>query len=380
MAKANFVHLHNHSEYSLLDGAFRIADLVRAAMENGMEAVALTDHGNLFGAIPFYKEAKAAGIKPIIGMEAYIAQGSMRDRTREGGRVINDHLTILVKDEKGYRNLIKLSSIAFLEGFYYKPRLDLETLASYSEGLIALSGCLQGGIPRLLLAGKEKEARELAEKFKEIFGEGNFYLEIQNHGIEEELTVIPLLARLSRELEIPLVATNDCHFWKAEHHKAHDVLLALQTGRDIDDTSRVLRSNPETYFKSPDQMFELFKDFPEAIENTLAIAEKCNFELKFGGYHLPKFPIPEGFSSAEEYLEHLVMENLPSKIPDAGEEVFERVKYELSVISKMNFAGYFLVVWDIVNAAKRMGVWECHKPFHSSRSEQGNHGKCVLSI
>jgi len=356
MAKVKFVHLHNHSEYSLLDGAFRIADLVRAAAENGMEAVALTDHGNLFGAIPFYKEAKASSIKPIIGMEAYIAQGSMRDRTREGGRVINDHLTILVKDEKGYKNLIKLSSIAFLEGFYYKPRLDLETLASYSEGLIALSGCLQGGIPRLLLAGKEKEAKDLAGKFRDIFGDGNFYLEIQNHGIEEELTVIPLIARLSKETGIPLVATNDCHFWKAEHHKAHDVLLALQTGRDIDDASRVLRSNPETYFKSPEQMFELFKEFPEAIKNTVAIAERCNFELKFGGYHLPKFPIPDGFNSADEYLEHLVMENLPSRIPEAGEEVFERVKYELSVISRMNFAGYFLVVWDIVNAAKRMGV------------------------
>jgi len=356
MPGVRFIHLHNHSEYSLLDGAFRVRDLVTAASEMGMEAVALTDHGNLFGAIPFYKEAKKQGVKPILGMETYVAQGSMKERVRSGGKVINDHLTILVKNETGYKNLIKLSSVAFLEGFYYKPRVDLDTLGQYSDGLIALSGCLQGGIPRLLLADKWDEAKRLAARLSEIFGDGNFYLEIQNHGIEEELKVLPQIVKLAGELKLPLVATNDCHFWKAEHHKAHDALLALQTGRDIDDPSRVLRSNPEIYFKSPEQMLKLFSEYPEAVEATLEIADRCNFELEFGGYHLPRFPIPPEFESADTYLEHLVMERLPGRIPDAGEEVMERMRYELDIISKMNFAGYFLVVWDIVNAAKRMGV------------------------
>ena len=356
MKKADFVHLHNHSEYSLLDGAFRLKDIVKAAKEMNMEAVALTDHGNMFGAIPFYKEAKAQGVKPIIGMEAYVARGRLSDRSRPDGRVGNNHLTLLVKDEEGYRNLIKLSSIAYLEGFYYKPRVDLDLLEKYGGGLVAMSGCLQGGIPQLLLADRWDEAKELAGRLSEIFGPGGFYLEIQNHGIPEELDVIPKIAKLSSELGIPLVATNDCHFWKAEDHEAHDALLCLQTGKFLDDERRMLRSNAETYFKSPEEMKSLFGDYPEAIETTLEIAEKCNFELKFTGYHLPEFPIPKPFKDADEYLKHLVDERLHVRFPEVSEEVRERLRYELDVISRMNFSGYFLVVWDIVNTAREMSI------------------------
>ncbi|MCK4236970.1 MAG: PHP domain-containing protein, partial [Candidatus Krumholzibacteria bacterium] len=229
MAAANFLHLHNHSEYSLLDGAIRVKDLVSAAKEMGMSAVALTDHGNLFGAIPFYKEAVAAGIKPILGMEAYVAQGSMKDKSRSGRTVRNEHLTLLVKNEEGYKNLLRLSSIAYIEGFYYKPRIDLELLERYGAGLVGMSGCLQGGVPRLILADKRDEARKLASRLASVFEPGDFYLEIQNHGIPEEIKVVPELAKLSREIGLPLVATNDCHFCKAQDHRAHDVLLCMQT-------------------------------------------------------------------------------------------------------------------------------------------------------
>ncbi|UCF06733.1 MAG: DNA polymerase III subunit alpha [bacterium] len=356
MSTVRFIHLHNHSEYSLLDGAIRIKDLVATAKAMGMSAVALTDHGNLFGAVPFYNEATAAGIKPILGMETYIARGGIAERSRSGRIVRNDHLTLLVKNEEGYRNILQLSSIAYLDGFYYKPRIDLEILADHSAGLMALSGCLQGGIPRLLIAGKMEEARELAGRLASIFEPGDFYLEIQNHGIPEELAVISKISTLARELKLPLVATNDCHFVRAEDHRAHDVLLCLQTGKDLDDPSRMLRSNPETFFKSPEEMAVLFPDHPEALDTTVEVAEKCNIELKYSESHLPSFPIPEPYQSAGEYLEHIVMENLPQRVPEVSEAVRERIRYELETISRMDFAGYFLVVWDIVSAARMMGI------------------------
>ncbi|MBN1886272.1 MAG: DNA polymerase III subunit alpha [Candidatus Krumholzibacteriota bacterium] len=356
MSSARFLHLHNHSEYSLLDGAFRVKEIVAAAKEMGMPAVALTDHGNLFGTIPFYNEAVAAGIRPIIGMETYVAQRKMTDRSREGGLGRNDHLVLLVKNERGYRNLIELSSLAFLEGFYYKPRIDLDTLERFSEGLVALSGCIQGSIPRLLRAGKTEEARALAARFASIFAPGDFYLEIQNHGIREELETIPLLTALAAETGLPLVATNDCHYRRADDHGAHDVLLCIQTGKDLDDPNRSLRSHPELYFKSQDEMAALFPDHPEALAATLEIADKCDFSFGDSPLLLPDFPIPEPFGSSDDYLEHLVTAALPGRYPDVTDVIAERARYELGVISRMNFSGYFLIVWDIVNAAREKGI------------------------
>jgi DNA polymerase-3 subunit alpha len=356
MPAPRFIHLHNHSEYSLLDGAIRVKDLVASAKRMGMGAVALTDHGNLFGAIPFLKAAREAGIKPIVGMETYLADRTIKEKSRVAGQFHNDHLTLLVMNREGYRNLIELSSIAYVEGFYYRPRIDLDLLSAHADGLIGMSGCLQGGIARLLRADKWEEARALAGRLSSILGPGRFYLEIQNHGIPEEIALIPKMARLSEETGIPLVATNDCHYLKAEDHYAHDVLLCLQTGKDLDDPARVLRSNPETYFKTAEQMAALFPEHPGALETTLAIAEMCDFRLEKSGSHLPRFPLPPGFASAREYLEHVVMENLPRRVRTVDEGVLSRVRYELDVISKMNFDGYFLVVWDIVNAARERNI------------------------
>jgi DNA polymerase-3 subunit alpha len=357
MASARYVHLHNHSEYSLLDGAFRIEDLISTAKGMKMGAVAITDHGNLFGAIPFYREAEKQGVKPIIGMETYIAPGKLDERGRQGAKARNEHLTLLAKDLQGYRNLIELSSRAFLEGFYYKPRIDLELLEEHSSGLIAMSGCLQGGLSRRLLRGDREGALELAGRLRSIFEPGDFYIELQNHGIEEELRAIPELTSLASELGLPLVVTNDCHFCNREDHDAHDVLLCIQTGKDLDDPQRVLRSNPDTYFKSPEEMAALFPEHGEGLEATIEIAEKCNLVLEEEGSHLPRFPIPEEFSGADAYLEHLVMENLEGRVRAVDEDVLARAHYELDVIKRMKFSGYFLVVWDIVRAAKEMGVF-----------------------
>ncbi|MBN2071457.1 MAG: DNA polymerase III subunit alpha [Candidatus Krumholzibacteriota bacterium] len=356
MAGANFVHLHNHSEYSLLDGAFRISDMVSSAKKMGMSAVALTDHGNMFGAVPFYRAAKKAGIKPILGMETYLAPGGHLEKVSVRGRTRNDHLVLLVKNDTGYRNLLKLSSIAYLEGFYYKPRIDLELLEKYSEGLIGLSACLQGSIPKLIREGKWEEARSLARRMMSIFEPGDFYIELQNHGIPEEVELLPKLVKLAGELGIRTVATNDCHFCEKDDHDAHDVLLCLQTGKDLDDPNRVLRSHSETWFKDPETMARLFAEYPESLETTLEIAGKCDFDLADTGLHLPVFPIPEPFSTAGDYLEHLVRERLPGAFIEMTEEIEERVRYELDVIRKMNYSGYFLIVWDIVNTAGEMGI------------------------
>jgi DNA polymerase-3 subunit alpha len=356
MASARYVHLHNHSEYSLLDGAIRIEDLVSTAKSMGMNAVALTDHGNLFGAIPFYKAAIAKGVKPILGMETYIADGRLRDGNRPGRQAQNDHLTLLVKNETGYRNLIALSSMAYIEGFYYKPRIDLELLETHSEGLVALSGCLQGGLPRRLLAGDYRGALDLADRLRSIFEPGDVYVELQNHDIPEEIKVIPELTRLAGEIGMALVVTNDCHFCKREDHHAHDVLLCIQTGKDLDDPGRVLRSNPETYFKSPAEMTALFAEHGEAITRTLEVAEKCSLTLRDTVSHLPRFPIPVPFENADAYLEHIVMDNIEKRMPSAGEEGIHRVRYELDVIKRMQFSSYFLVVWDIVQAAKERNI------------------------
>ncbi|MBD3423153.1 MAG: PHP domain-containing protein, partial [Candidatus Latescibacteria bacterium] len=269
MSKAEFVHLHNHSEYSLLDGAFRIEDMVSRARKMGMNAVALTDHGNMFGVVPFYREASRAGIKPIIGMEAYLARDGIGSRGA-GAQSRNDHLVLLVKNREGYRNLIRLSSLAYTEGFYYKPRIDLEILKKYSGGLIGMSACLKGTIPQLLLENRRDQAESFAREIASVFEEGDFYIELQNHGIDKELKVLPELAGLASRVGLPTVVTNDCHFSDGADHQAHDVLLCLQTSGELDDENRKLRSNPETYFKSAEQMRDLFSEHPEAISNTLA--------------------------------------------------------------------------------------------------------------
>ncbi len=356
MSSQQFVHLHNHSEYSLLDSTIKIKDLVAAAKAMKMKAVALTDHGNLFGAVRFYNEAVKSGIKPILGIETYIVDGDCRERNRARGPAQNDHLILLVKNETGYSNLLKLSSLAYTEGFYYKPRIDMNVLAGHSEGLIGLSACLNGSIPKRLLANRRDDAIDIASRFSSVFDPGDFYIEIQNHGIPEELELIPKLTGIAREIGLPVVATNDCHFCKAGDHEAHDVLLCLQTGKDVDDPNRSMRSNPETFFKSPSQMAELFSEFPQSLSTTLEIAEKCDFKLKHSSSYLPGFPIPEPYGNADEYLEHLVMEHLPRRVPEITSEVLDRIHYELGVISRMNFAGYFLIVWDIVRAAKNLGI------------------------
>ena len=355
MDNANFLHLHNHSEYSLLDGAFRIKDLVASAVKMSMSAVALTDHGNMFGAIQFYREALKAGVKPILGMETYLAADGIDSRGK-GAQRRNDHLVLLVKNETGYRNLLKLSSIAYTKGFYYKPRIDLDILKDYSEGLIGMSACLQGSIPKLLLSDKRDEANRIAERLASIFASGDFYIELQNHGIDKELLVIPKLTDLAKNLGLPLVVTNDCHYCTAEEHEAHDILLCLQTGSDLDDQSRGLKSNPETYFKTPEQMANLFPDHEEALKNTLEIADKCNLKFKDKETQLPQSPIPKQYGSPDEYLECLVTERMGDVLEDVNNKVIERVKYELNVISNMGFSSYFLIVWDIVKFAKGAGI------------------------
>ncbi|NMA64239.1 MAG: DNA polymerase III subunit alpha [Syntrophomonadaceae bacterium] len=350
----DFVHLHTHSEYSLLDGAARVKELVETAVEYGMPALAITDHGVLYGVVDFYKQAVQAGLKPIIGCEVYVARRHRMDKVPH----VDDsqyHLVLLCENEIGYRNLMQLVSRAFLEGFYYKPRVDRELLQEYSQGLIALSGCIAGEIPELLLAGKYEEACATAEFLREIFGPDNFYLEIQDHGLEEQKKVNQALYQLSRELKIPLVATNDVHYLNRDDAFIHDVLLCIQTGKTISDESRMRFPCPEFYFKSAGEMSQLFDWAPEAVSNTRAIAERCSVELEFGHFNLPDYPLPEGYND-ESYLEEMAWRMLPQKISNPGQEVKERLTYELDVINNMGFAGYFLIVQDLVNWARNHDI------------------------
>ncbi len=289
---SDFVHLHLHSQFSLLDGANRLDDVIKAAGEAGMPAVALTDHGNMFGAIEVYNKARAAGIKPIIGMEAYVAQGSRLDRTP--GRGSSNHLVLLAKDETGYRNLLKLTSSAFLEGFYYKPRVDKELLRQHSEGLICLSACLKGEINEHIVATREQEAEAAAKEFLDIFGEGNFYLEMQDHGIPEQRLANEVVRRIAQRNDIPLVVTNDCHYLRKDDAFAHDVLLCIGTQKTFSDPDRLKYASDNFYMKTAEEMHKIFPNDHAAIENTLAIAEKCNLVIPTGTYHLPEFPVPAG--------------------------------------------------------------------------------------
>lgn len=345
----NFVHLHVHSEYSLLDGAGRIKDIVNRAKELGQSAIAITDHGSMYGVVDFWRAATDAGIKPIIGCELYVAHGSLYDRDVKEYA----HLVLLAKNETGYKNLMKLSSIGYVDGFYYKPRIDYKTLEAHKEGIICLSACLAGDIPSLLLAGKKEEAYDLAQRLKKMFGD-DFYIEIQDHGIEEQKRVNPMLIELAETLSIELVATNDAHYVNKDDAKAQDILMCVQMGRTIDEGG--LFDTNEFYIKSGEEMAALFPHVKSAIENTAKIADKCSVTLEFGKTHLPVYDVPEGYTH-EGYLEKLTLDGIRERYgAEPGEEIEKRCRYELDVIREMGFTDYFLIVWDYVDFARRSNI------------------------
>jgi len=363
----SFVHLHNHTQFSLLDGASKLEELVEQAARFEMPAVAITDHGNLFGAIPFFEAAAARGVKPILGCETYVAPGARTDRTPSGpGKKPYYHLLLLVRSREGYGNLMRLSTAGFLEGYYYRPRIDKAILARHAAGLIATSTCLGGEIPQLILAGQEKQAERVAAEFREMFGPENFFFEIQDQGIAEEKRLNPVLVDMGRRLKIPLLATNDCHFLKRDDHFAHDVLICIQTGRTVKDADR-MRFTQEHYFKSAEEMWETFKDLPEAAENTLRVAERCNFLLEKGGNLLPTFQVPEG-RTTEDYFREVSARGFEERatawrtLQKGGrlrvslEEYRRRLESEIEMIVRMGFAGYFLIVWDFIKYARDHGI------------------------
>lgn len=346
-----FAHLHVHSEYSLLDGMCRVSELPKKAKELGQTAVALTDHGVMYGAVDFYKACKAEGIKPIIGCEIYTAKDMYNKQGREDNGI--NHLVLLCKNREGYNNLIQIVSAGWVDGFYYKPRVDRRILEKYRGGLIALSACLAGEIPRELSAGNEAAAKESVEFFKSVFDE--FYIELQDHGIDEQKRLNPLLLKLARETDTPLVVTNDAHYLTKADAKNQDVLLCIQTGKQLDDPDRMRFATEEFYLKSEDEMRALFPNLPEAFDNTAKIAEKCSFEFEFGERHLPHYDVPDGLT-AEQYLRKLCDEGLKERYGDLAETHRERLEYELGVISSMGFVDYFLIVWDFINYAKKNGI------------------------
>ena len=349
-----FAHLHVHSEYSLLDGACRIEELMDRVAALGQPAVALTDHGVMYGAIDFYRAARARGIHPVIGCEVYVAPKSRFDKNYVGGEW-HRHLILLCENMEGYRNLIHMVSLSFAEGFYIKPRVDLELLKKHHKGLICLSACLAGEIPNRLMNGDYDGAKETALLYRDIFGEGNYFLEIQDHGIEEQKNVNRAIYHLSEETGIPLVATNDAHYLTREDAKIQDVLMAIQMGKTVDDPTRMKFETDEFYIKSRDEMAALFPNHPEAIENTVKIAERCQVEFEFGKYHLPEFDVPEGYT-AREYLQKLCEEGFAVRYPGDDGTVRQRLQYELDMIDKMGFVDYFLIVSDFIGYAKKNGI------------------------
>ncbi len=351
----DFVHLHVHTEYSLLDGSNRVKDLIQRVKELGMISVAITDHGVMYGVVEFYKEAVKNDIKPILGCEIYTAKRSMQDK-QPGLDSDYGHLVLLAKNQTGYKNLMKIVSLGFTEGFYYKPRVDYQTLEKYSEGIIALSACLSGDIPAAILTNDYEKAAELAKKLNSIFGQDNFYLELQHNGISDQNLVNQQLIRLSRELGIPLVATNDCHFLTREAARSHEILLCIQTGKTINDENRMKFNTDEIYVKSPEEMYDNFRNVEAALHNTVKIADMCNVELEFGQLHLPSFDVEEGYTPYE-YLREKCYMGLTRKFGEnCGEEVKQRLEYELSVISKMGYVEYFLIVWDFIRYARENDI------------------------
>ncbi len=346
-----FTHLHVHSEYSLLDGMCRIQELPKKAKELGQTSIALTDHGVMYGAVDFFKACKAEGIKPIIGCEIYTSRDMYDKHGREGNGI--NHLVLLCKNEEGYNNLIQIVSAGWVDGFYYKPRVDRHILEKYKGGLIALSACLAGEIPRALAEGDEERAKEVVGYYKSVFEE--FYIELQDHGLEEQRRINPLLIKLARETDTPLVVTNDAHYLTKPDAKNQDVLLCIQTGKQLDDPDRMRFETEEFYLKSEKEMRSLFPDIPEAFDNTALIAEKCNFEFRFGERHLPEYDVPEGMS-ASQYLRRLSEDGLCERYGDRAGLYRDRMEYELGVIESMGFVDYYLIVWDFINYAKKNGI------------------------
>ena len=351
----NFTHLHVHTEYSLLDGSNKINEYVSRVKELGMKSAAITDHGVMFGCIDFYKAAKAAGIKPILGCEVYVAPGSRFDKEKGKEEDRYYHLVLLAETQEGYQNLIKIVSYGFVDGFYYKPRVDMELLEQYHEGIIALSACLAGEVARNLARGFYEEGKEAALRYEKIFGKGNFFLELQDHGIPEQRQVNHELIRMSRETGIELVATNDVHYTYSSDAEAHDILLCVQTGKSLKDENRMRYEGGQYYVKSEEEMRRLFPYAPEAIENTGKIAERCNVEIEFGVTKLPRFDVPDGYT-AWEYLNKLCFEGLDKRYTDNKEELRNRLNYELGVIKDMGYVDYFLIVWDFIRYAREQGI------------------------
>lgn len=351
----SFVHLHTHTEYSLLDGSNKIKEYAARVKELGMEAAAITDHGAMFGVIDFYRAARAEGIKPILGCEVYVAPNSRFDKELTGGEDRYYHLVLLAETNEGYANLVKIVSKGYVEGFYYRPRVDMEVLEQYHKGIIALSACLAGEVQRYIVKGLYDEARKTALKYEGIFGKGNYFLELQDHGIPEQKTVNQALLRMSRELEIPLAATNDIHYTNAEDAKPHDILLCIQTAKKLQDEDRMRYEGGQYYVKSQEEMEALFPYAKEALENTGKIAERCNVEIEFGVTKLPKFDVPEGYTSWE-YLNKICFEGLKERYPSDDGTRKERLEYELGVIKRMGYVDYFLIVWDFIKYARDHGI------------------------
>ncbi|MFZ5646740.1 MAG: DNA polymerase III subunit alpha, partial [Bacillota bacterium] len=350
----SFVHLHVHSEYSLLDGAARIKKAVKKAVQLGMPALAMTDHGVMFGAVDFYKACKKEGIKPVLGCEVYVAPRTMSHRTPR----VDDspyHLVLLAENAEGYKNLLKLVSMGFTDGFYYKPRVDKQALAAHSKGLIALSGCIAGEVAAKVLAGKIDDAAEAAAQYREIFGGENFFLELQDHGFEEQRTANRELVNISGRTGIPLVVTNDVHYVDKTHAEMQDVLLCIQTGKTVDDPDRMKFQSQELYLKSREEMHLLFGEIPVAMDVTMAIAERCSVDLSFGTLHLPPYDVPVGYT-VDTYLEKLCLDGIKTRYGDFNETVEKRLAFELKVIKQMGYSGYFLIVWDMIHYARQNGI------------------------
>ena len=351
----NFTHLHVHTEYSLLDGSNKIKEYVARVKKLGMDSAAITDHGVMYGVIDFYKEAKAQGIKPILGCEVYVAPGSRFDKEAGNNEDRYYHLVLLAENNEGYQNLMKIVSIGFIDGFYYKPRVDIETLETYHEGIIALSACLAGEIPRYIMRGMYEEACKSALRYQNIFGKNNFFLELQDHGMPEQKQVNQSLLRMSREMGIELVATNDVHYTYAEDVKPHDILLCLQTGKRLSDEDRMRYEGGQYFVKSPEEMATLFPYAPEALENTYKIAQRCNVEIEFGVTKLPKYDVPEGYTSWE-YLNKLCWDGFAERYPDDTGKLRDQLTHELSIIQKMGYVDYFLIVWDFIKYSRDHGI------------------------
>src|SRR2546425_8522649 len=356
MPRDSFVHLHLHTEYSLLDGSIRMKELMKKAAEYKMPAVAITDHGNLFGAIEFYQEAQRAGVKPIIGCEAYVAPGSHKDRPASR-RDAAYHITLLAENDTGYRNLVKLVTAGHLDGFHYVPRIDKELLSAHAAGLIGLSGCLAGEINSAIQANNLEKAKQSAAEYRDILGPENFFMEMHDHGMEAQRMCNRVLPQIAREIGVGLVAANDVHFLRRSDHDAHDVMLCIGTGKMVQDENR-MRYVPELYFKSPAEMHEIFRDFPEAISNTLEIGERCRVDLEFGRSKYPEYPVPAG-KTREGYLRELCYQGLRERYGERATtdaELLKRLDYELGVLEKTGFVSYLLIVWDFIHFAKERGI------------------------